>query len=129
MVTAYSAYQVSLADAKAGGLDVEAIKTLTESNTEFLRANQEVMLDYAAYDNFVVNGQDDEVVADYFRGGCSEALQAGMTRPDGPFDDDYFEETFNDADFLYDSALDLIDQAQAAGSAVDLHWLSRIPIT
>jgi len=118
-VTAFSAYQVSLADGKAGELDVKAIKTLTESNTEFLRSNQEVMLDYAAYDNFVVSGRDDDEIADYYRGGFSEPLEAGLERPDGPFDDVYFDETFAEADALYEEALDLFDQAQEAGTVTD----------
>lgn len=119
VATAFSAYQVALADAKAGELDTHAIKTLTESNTEFLRSNQEVMLDYAAFDNYVVQGEDDEEVADYFRGGFSEALEAGMSRDDGPFDDAYYDETFYEADELYIEALDLFDEAQVAGGVAD----------
>jgi len=119
VVTAFSAYQVALADARAGELDTNAIKTLTESNTEFLRANQEVMLDYAAYDNYVIQGRDDEDVSEYYRGGFSAALEAGMARAKGPFDDAYFDETFLDADVLYDEALDLFDEGQAAGEVAD----------
>lgn len=118
-LTAFAAYQVALAEAKAGELEVNAIKTLTESNTEFLRSNQEVMLDYAAYDNFVVEGEGDEAVAEYYRGGFSEPLEAGMDRADGPFDDQYFDEMFYEADALYDEALDLFDETQAAGTVTD----------
>jgi hypothetical protein len=115
VVTAYSAYLLSLADANAGGLEVAAIKALTESNTEFLRSNQEVMLDYAAFDNYVVAGRDDEELAEFYLGGFSPILEAGMERPDGPFDDFYYEETFFEADALYQEALDLFDQSQDAG--------------
>lgn len=119
ILTAFGAYHVSLAEAKAGELDVKAIKTITESNTEFLRSNQEVMLDYAAYDNYVIQGAEDDDVADYYRDGFSEALEISMMRPDGPFDDPYFDEIFLEADMLYDESLDLFDAAQAAGEVAD----------
>jgi hypothetical protein len=119
IATAFAAYQVALADAKAGELEVDAIKTLTESNTEFLRSNQEVMLDYAAYDNYVIGGENDEAIADYYRGGFSEALEASLDRVEGPFDEAYFDETFSEADLLYDEALDGFDEAEAAGVVAD----------
>lgn len=117
--TAMAAYQVALADAKAGELDVNAIKTLTESNTEFLRANQDVMLDYEAFDNFVIQQDEDVEAADYFRDTFSLPLEESMGRADGPFDDQYFDDIFLDADMLYEEALDLFDEAQAAGSVAD----------
>lgn len=119
ITTAFAAYQVAIADARAGELEVEAIKTLTESNTEFLRSNQDVMLDYAAYDNYVIDGERDEEIADYYRGGFSLALEASLDRTDGPFDDAYFDESFREADLLYEEALDLFDAGAAAGAAVD----------
>lgn len=119
IATAFAAYQVALADARAGELEVSAIKTLTESNTEFLRSNQEVMLDYAAYDNYVIGGEQDQEVADYYRGGFSLALEASLERAEGPFDDAYFDETFGEADLLYEEALDLFDAGGAAGAVAD----------
>ena len=119
VLTAFGAYHVSLAEAKAGELDVKAIKAVTESNTEFLRSNQEVMLDYAAYDNYVIQGADDDEIADYYRDGFSEALETSLLRPDGPFDDPYFDEIFLEADTLYAESLDLFDDAQAAGEVAD----------
>ena len=119
IMTAFAAYQVALAEGRAGELEVQAIKTLTESNTEFLRSNQEVMLDYAAYDNFVISGDEDDEAAAYYRGGFSQALEASVERSDGPFDEAYFDETFSEADLLYDEALDLFDTSQVAGAVAD----------
>ncbi|MDX1616161.1 MAG: hypothetical protein R3300_17750 [Candidatus Promineifilaceae bacterium] len=119
VLTAFAAYQVARVEALASEHDVQAIKTLTESNTEYLRANQEVMLDYAAFDNFVVEGEGDPEVADFYRSGFSAELEAGMARPEGPFDDLYFEQMFSEADLLYEEALDGFDAGEAVGETAD----------
>jgi hypothetical protein len=65
------------------------------------------------YDGWYVS--DDPDTADYFFGNFSIELTDSMDRPDGPFDDQYYDEMYADADGLYDEAIAYFDQAQAAG--------------
>ena len=96
---------------------------LSNSNTEFLRSNQDIIVDYTMYDGWYINDGRDAEVAEYYQGEFSDALQASMDRPDGPFDDVYYEEMYADADATYDEALTNFDEAQAAGDKADRYQL------
>lgn len=113
VLTALAAYLGATADSKESDLNVEGQKQLTEANSYYLEANQFVLYDYTMYDGWYV--ADDPDIADYFFGNFSIELTDSMDRPEGPFDDQYYDEMYGDADGLYDEALDYFDQAQAAG--------------
>jgi hypothetical protein len=113
VLTALAAYLGAGADSNESDLNVEGQKQLTEANSFYLEANQFVLYDYTMYDGWYV--ADDPDIADYFFGNFSIELTDSMDRPEGPFDDQYYDEMYGDADGLYDEALDYFDQAQAAG--------------
>ncbi|MCP4544023.1 MAG: hypothetical protein GY832_43475 [Chloroflexi bacterium] len=119
--TALAGYQSAVIGAEAAGDEVQAIKLLTESNTEFLRAQQVVIYDYSLYDNYYV--AEDEEASDYYEFSFSEELSNAMERPEGPFDDAYYDEMFRDADQLYDEALLLFDSGEEKGTREDAFQL------
>ena len=113
VLTALAAYQGSIADSQESDLNVAGQKQLTEANSFYLETNQFVLYDYNMYDGWYVT--EDPDIADYFYANFSEELTASMDRSEGPFDDEYYDSMYADADSLYDEALDYFDQAQAAG--------------
>jgi hypothetical protein len=113
ILTALAAYQGSIADSQESDLNVEGQKQLTEANSFYLEANQFVIYDYNMYDGWYV--ADDPDIADYFYSSFSFELADSLEREEGPFDDQYYDEMYADADNLYDEALNYFDQAQAAG--------------
>ena len=113
VLTALAAYQGSIADSQESDLNVEGQKQLTEANSFYLEANQFVLYDYTMYDGWYV--ADDPEIADYFFGNFSTELTDSMDRKEGPFDDQYYDEMYADADGLYEEAVNYFDQAQAAG--------------
>lgn len=113
ILTALAAYQGSIADSQESDLNVEGQKLLTEANSFYLEANQFVLYDYTMYDGWYV--ADDPEIADYFFGNFSVELSDSMDRAGGPFDDQYYDDMYAEADSLYEEAIDYFDQAQAAG--------------
>ena len=113
VLTALAAYQGSIADSQESDYNVEGQKQLTEANSFYLEANQFVLYDYTMYDGWYV--ADDPEVQDYFFGNFSIELTDSMDRAEGPFDDQYYDEMYAEADGLYDEASNYFDQAQAAG--------------
>ncbi len=99
ILAALAGYQGSLIGAQAAGDEIQAIKLLTESNTEFLRAQQVIIYDYSLYDNYYV--EEDQERSDYYEFSFSEELSNAMERPEGPFDDTYYDEMFHDANQTY----------------------------
>jgi hypothetical protein len=121
--TAFAAYQGSMQDSKESDNNVEGQQVLSLSNTEFLRANQDIIQDYTMYDGWWINDGVNEVNADYYRENFSEYLTASMEREEGPFDDQYYDEMYTDADSSFDEAMALFDEAQAAGDKADRYQL------
>jgi len=121
--TAFAAYQGSMQDSKESDNNVEGQQVLSLSNTEFLRANQDIIQDYTMYDGWWINDGVNEVNADYYRENFSEYLTASMEREEGPFDDQYYDEMYADADGSFDEAMALFDEAQAAGDKADRYQL------
>lgn len=113
VLTALAAYQGSIADSQESDLNVAGQKQLTEANSFYLEANQFVIYDYNLYDGWYTTDDPDD--ADYFYANFSDELFASMDRTEGPFDDQYYDEMYADANSLYDEALAYFDQAQAAG--------------
>ena len=73
------------------------------------------------FDNYYV--EEDQETADYYEFSFSEELSAGMERPDGPFDDTYYDEMFSYADQLYDESMLLFDSGQEKGTREDAFQL------
>ncbi len=123
IMTAFAAYQGSLADSAEADANVEGQKVLSLSNTEFLRANQDIIQDYTMFDGYYLNQDTNEEAATYYQENFSEALTASMEREEGPFDDPYYEAIYLDADESYDEAMTKFDEAQAAGDKADQYQL------
>ncbi len=119
VVTALAAYQSSIFDSKEADFNVEGQKLLTDSNSLYLEANQFVIYDYTMYDGWYINeGRDDEL-AQYYLDSFSEYLTASLDREEGPFDDQYYEEMYIDAETSYDEAMTSFEDAQVAGDKAD----------
>lgn len=119
ILTAFVGFEAYLADDNSNDMQIEAIKALTESNTMYLEANQDIIVDYSQFDNYYVNLGEDDDLADYFYGNFSMALTNSMEREDGPFDEPYYEEMFSDAEVTYEQALDTFDEAENLGDAAE----------
>jgi len=119
VLTAAAAWQGSLADSKEADFNVEGQKQLTEANSMYLESNQFVIYDYSMYDGWYINTGKDEEIAQYYYDSFSESLQASMDREEGPFDNEYYDEMYADAEGLYDEALTYFDEAQIAGDRAD----------
>ncbi|MCP4613199.1 MAG: hypothetical protein GY845_31295 [Planctomycetes bacterium] len=121
ILAALAGYQGSLIGAEAAGDEIQAIKLLTESNTEFLRAQQVIIYDYSLYDNYYV--EEDQERSNYYEFSFSEELSNAMERPEGPFDDTYYDEMFQDANQTCNEALLLFDSGQEKGDQEDAYQL------
>lgn len=121
--TAFAAYQGSMADSKESDKNVEGQQALSLSNTEFLRTNQDIIQDYTMYDGWWINEGVNDVNAEYYRVNFSDSLATSMDREGGPFDDQYYDEMYADADSSFDEAMTVFDEAQAAGDIADRYQL------
>jgi len=110
--TALSAFQGSMADSDQNKGEVAGMQALNNANAEYLTANQEIIQDYTNFDSWYLN-QDDPDLADYYTYNFSAPLAAALERStEDPFDDAYYEETYREADALFDEADTLFDVAQ-----------------
>lgn len=119
VLTASAAYLGALADSAESDANVEGQKILSESNTEFLRVNQEIIQDYTMYDGYYINTDKDEDLAQYYQESFSDELTASMGRQGGPFDDTYYTAMYAEADTTYDQAMTKFDEAQKHGDKAD----------
>jgi hypothetical protein len=122
--TATAAYQGAIADSAESDYNVEAQKVLSLSNTEFLRANQDIIQDYTMYDGYYLNADTNPEAADYYSANFSPHLQASLARSGGPFDDEYYNSVYLDADTSYDEAVANFDKANLAGDRADRYQLT-----
>ena len=119
VLIAAAAYQSSLFDSKESDMNVEGQKQLTESNTYYLEANQFVIYDFQMYDGWYINEGSNDDLAEYYLGSFSGELTSSMEREEGPFDEQYYEEMYADADALYEEAINAFEDANAAGDKAD----------
>jgi hypothetical protein len=124
VLAAGAAYLGALSDSAESDANVEGQKMLSESNTEFLRVNQDIIQDYTMYDGYYINSGKDDDLAEYYKGSFSDDLVASMDRPDGPFDDAYYTAMYDEADTSYDAATEKFEEAQKHGNKADLFQLS-----
>lgn len=108
--TAMANYSTYKAGNEASDLKVEASKHLANSNTEYINASQFIIVDYTMYDNYYVNLDVDDFAAEYYQSQFSDQLQTSVDR-DSPFDDQYYDEMYADADELFDESFNTYDKA------------------
>ncbi len=108
--TNYATYQVG---STAADIETEGMRLLAESNTEYVRSTQFVILDYTMYDGYYVTLDVDDFAAEYYQSNFSTELQESYDR-DAVFDDQYYEEMYVYSDELFEQAFDEFDKANAA---------------
>ena len=106
-VTNYSTYVVG---GNASGHETEGDRLLADSNTEYISASQFIIVDYSMYDSYYVNLDVDDFAAEYYQSQFSDTLQASADR-DNPFDDQYYDEMYADANAKFDEAFVKLDLA------------------
>lgn len=114
VLTALANYSTYHAGSESSDLEAEGDRLLADSNTEYIQATQYIIVDYTMYDGFYINLDVDDFAADYYESQFSDELAASVER-DAPFDDQYYDETYADADDLYNQAFEKFDRANAVG--------------
>jgi hypothetical protein len=125
IMVAFAAYQSNLASSQQADAYVEGQMVLSLSNTEFLRANQDIMQDYTLFDGSVVHANDSDL-ADYYESSFSEELLASLDRPEGPFDDRYYDVMYAEADATFEEAMDLFETGHMANQRSDQFQLAGL---
>jgi hypothetical protein len=125
IMVAFAAYQSNLASSQQADAYVEGQMVLSLSNTEFLRANQDIMQDYTLFDGSVVHANDSNL-ADYYESSFSEELLASLDRPEGPFDDRYYDVMYAEADATFEEAMDLFETGHMANQRSDQFQLAGL---
>jgi hypothetical protein len=125
VMVAFAAYQSNLAGSLQADAYVEGQMVLSLSNTEFLRANQDIIQDYNMFDGSVVHANNPALAA-YYEFGFSEPLLASLDRPDGPFDDLYYEEMYVEADASFEEAMALFAEGHTANQRSDQFQLAGL---
>lgn len=90
ILTALAGYQASIMDSKANEFSLNAQRTMSEANRDFLRAGQAEMRDFVSYDNYFANLNSE--AEENYRGSFSTALTENLSDADRQlFDEIYFE--------------------------------------
>jgi hypothetical protein len=112
VLTAASNYMAYQAGNVASDLNAEGERSLALSNTEYIRVNQFIIVDYTMFDGERINRGADDFAADYYQSNFSDELQASVDRND-PFDDQYYTEMYAESDKTFDEAFASFDKANA----------------
>jgi hypothetical protein len=101
--TAFASYQGSLADSKQNEFEIQGMKSLSDGNAEYLRANQFIVYDYTMFDGWYTADTADK--EEYYQASYSEALQNSLAaNPDDPFSDAYYDEMYADSYAYWDES-------------------------
>jgi hypothetical protein len=110
VLTASANYMAYQAGNTAGDYEAEGDRLLALSNTYYLEANQNIIVDYTMYDGFYINGGVDDFAAQYYQDQFSASLLDSIDR-DSLWDEQYYndmyslsEETVADAQASFDLA-------------------------
>ena len=124
--TAFAAFQSALTGLEGGDLDTDSQKALILATTSFLTANTEFLVDIQAYDSYKLLADQNSEEADEFLNRASPALIASLERPEGPFDEIYEANLFNDALDLFDQVEKLEEEANLADDALRINELAGL---
>jgi len=120
--TAVSSYQNVTLDSKANDTFSHAQEKLAFADSEYLSSTQEIMQDQNLYHGFsIALLKNEKDIADYYRSNFSDELQNSITRPNGPFDAEYYNTMVADAESGTDEALQLFTKANATSDAADCY--------
>ena len=114
MFTATANYFAFQAGNNANDIRAEGDRLLANSNTDYINASQFIIVDYTMYDKYYVNLDVDDFAANYYQSQFSDELQASVDRQT-PFDDQYYEAMYEDADEMFNDAFEKFDESKALG--------------
>jgi hypothetical protein len=112
VLTAGSNYMAYQSDKASADLEAAGDRSLAISNTDYLRANQFIILDYSMFDGEYIQRGVDEFAADYYKGNFSTELQSSIDRGEA-FDSQYYDEKYAESDAAFDEAFVSYDKANA----------------
>lgn len=85
---------------------------LTDANLLYAEQGQEILYDRMAHDQYVLAVErEDEEAAEHYKEQLSEAALAGLSKPDGPFDEDYEKVVYQKARAEVSQEEELFDKA------------------
>lgn len=125
VLTAATNYATYQAGSTSSDIETEGMRLLAESNTEYVRSTQFVILDYTMYDGYYVTLDVDDFAAEYYQANFSPELQASFDR-DAVFDDQYYNEMYAYSDELFELAFDEFDAANAATERESTYQLAML---
>jgi hypothetical protein len=103
--TAVASYQGSVADGKQNDFEILGMKNLNDGNADYLRANQDITQDYNYFDNWYLNFEERPDIAEYYQSSFSQPLLDAMERdPDTVWDEQYYDDTYADANAYFDES-------------------------
>jgi hypothetical protein len=120
--TNYATYQIG---STTSDVETDGMRLLAESNTEYVRSTQFVILDYTMYDGYYITLDVDDFAAEYYQSNFSPELQASYDR-DAVFDDQYYDEMYAYSDDLFEQAFDEFDRANAASEREAAYQLAML---
>ncbi len=98
----------------AAGHSAEGDRLLADANTDYIQTTQLMIVDYTMFDGYYINEGEDDFAAEYYQANFSDQLAASFERGD-PFDDQYYDEMYADADALLEEAFTKLDLATYEG--------------
>ena len=125
VLTALTNYATYRANGIATGHDTEGSRLLANSNTEYVRATQFIILDYTMFDGYYTQQDVDKFAAEYYQSNFSQALQSSVERGD-TFDDQYYDEMYAHSDELFTQAFEEFDNANTASEQEAAYQLAML---
>jgi len=121
VLTALVAFLAVRADDKSADLDIEAQRALSEADVQEARADSQVVEQLRVYDEWVV-AEPGSFAREYYESALDPLLWEDVIGtpvgviPDDPFDDEFYDEVYADADIAFDEANALFDEAAVEGN-------------
>lgn len=112
VLTAAANYMAYQSDKTSADLQAEGDRSLALSNTDYIRANQFVILDYTMFDGEYIQRGANDFAADYYKNNFSDELQASIDRGSA-FDDQYYNDMYTESDKSFEDAFASYDSANA----------------
>lgn len=98
---------------------------LVDANSLYLEANQAIIYDFTMYDGYyLANATEDTNTSDYYYFSMSDALKDSLERDTGPFDEQYYDEMYENAESVYEDGTLLAFDAAEQNTASDEYQLA-----
>lgn len=117
ILTAVAAFQAARVTTEGGRSSARSVRTMLESNAEYLRATQSIAADQTLYGLYLSPDRAADEL-DYYEASFSEPLQESLARAAEdrglltyPFDQHYLDQQYADSQWLYDRVFELVDDS------------------